>query len=240
MNAVHAAGPGRLARLPRRVDVTAERMVSVVEHDGLTIEVTASFQDHRLSVLVNGAKMGETTTAKEVIRGLTQGSTSSHEVRAWFEDAPKPLIETVSNPMMRFGGVGITVDGMPVENTLSDPWVHIREGRPAIWLFVVSFCVKAFLVTRLNVEIGPLMSALYGAGAALLGYFAITFNAKPKRGILTGLVLGAVDTLDSLAGLPARLSYGFSYQPLIFLGLRVLALVSLWNAIRHSSSTLRR
>lgn len=181
--------------------------------------------------------------AKEKEEAAFMGKTEKHTLTAWFESGSDSF-ELV--PMSQTG-IGMLIDGKPVESTLSDPEILGSGGRAGVWVFAVFLALKGIVQmfiasSQHDVATGVFNLFLYGLPAIALVVLGIVFKKVKKGALITALVIGSLETLDFIIGGVMQIvneattgSSGNSGVGLfIWGGLRIAALVWIVKGLRAS------
>ncbi len=170
-----------------------ESMIEIVRELG---------KSERLTVIVNGGELGTVTESKERKTLQYTDASGDHTLEVWFITAMTRipfLWNTVS-------GIGLLVDGNPVSNSLADPMVYIRDGKPVLWFYTVILFLKSILTGYHNYLIQYpfltvfLSAALYALPALFLMFFALSYRRKPRLALYAGMTIAALEMADFVWG----------------------------------------
>ena len=139
------------------------------------------------------------------------------------------------------GGAVAEVNGTPVEHTLSDPEVHINEGRNGILLLAFILVIKSAATVILHALDGaPLLPSVLIAAPSLititiLGLCVAIYRSLTIPALLTALIFGGLE----LVGYIATIAFGIltdgpkpSFMAVVWTLARLSALYLIFDALR--------
>jgi len=139
-------------------------------------------------------------------------------------------------------GLAITIDGIPVQNTMSDPIMNLDEGKIAIWGYIGLLSIKISLtyLIRSSIDSSSAFTTIlpYLLILVLLIYAGLTYPKNPKKSIWFGLILGSLETLDFISGIIIHQNFGS--VAILFLILRTSCLFALIRTIKTINRILIR
>jgi hypothetical protein len=194
-------------------------------------------------ITANGNDLLTLTKQKKRENALFMGKIEKHTVTAWFESGGGSFDLVPTSQW----GIGMLVDGKPVESTLADPEIAGGQGRAGVWVFACFLAIKAafqpaMALSRHDAATAAGQLFLYGIPALALICFGIMYKKARKAALITALVVGILESLDFIAGgamqMVAETTGGNAGNSgvslLIWGGLRIAALVWIIKGLRAS------
>jgi len=138
-------------------------------------------------------------------------------------------------------GLAITIDGIPVQNTIADPIKNLDEGKIALWGFIGLITLKTILAYLLGSALVSSSTALFTVFPYLfiivvLLFAGLTYPKNPRRSVWLGLIFGGLETIDFITGM--IIHQNFSGVPIIFFILRTSFLFALIRTIKTINQIL--
>ncbi len=213
----------------------SELVIIHLDESIIEISRTSRFSDP-LVVRLNGEAIDivEHNEKKEI---SFQNSTGNHLVSVWNARAKNFVFSNFISKK----GLAITIDNVPVQNTMADPIKNLDEGKIAIWGLVGLISLKIIISFVLNslAESSPIAFIVvlpYLPVLILLLYSGFVYAKNPRRAVLFGLVLGGLETIDFIAGIVLNHSVGGTV--LFFLLLRTSCLFALFRTLKTINKLL--
>jgi len=190
----------------------------------------------QMEVFHNGSLLGRINNHKTKSEYVVNQETSSVRITAWI----------YKGHFFEKKGVGIEVNGNPIQYTLADPESHIKKGLYGLYFLLFIFGLKSIATYYYTFKeyashiVAGLDSAIYFILFIIVLLGTIKYKTWTKFSIITGLILASSELI-------------FDYLLLLLLGMistnnmilailiRVYAIYVLFNALRwkqklHSKS----
>jgi len=134
-------------------------------------------------------------------------------------------------------GIGIEVDGIPVQHTVTAPEIHIENGRS--WLYVLVFILgfkSIWTYYTLFSEyashfVAGVSSTVYIVPFIIALIVAIKYKTWTTFAIYAGLILAVLEAVDFATGIPESANSGSSGF-VIWLFIRMGLLYAMFNAFK--------
>jgi len=188
-----------------------------------------------LEISHNGVSLGIISEKKTKFDFTINGETFPVKVTAWMNigNAFLSFFNSVNN------GIGIEVDGNPVQGTLADPEHHIKSGKGAYYLLLAILGLKS-IVTYYSIykeyssHLAAAISCAIYFVPLLVAVLALIFYSRwTTFAVYYGFILTILEFIDYLSGLPNAISTGINpVSLLIWIGLRVSILLLFFNAFK--------
>ena len=129
----------------------------------------------------------------------------------------------------KINGIGISVNGNPVENTLTDTEVYIKNGRSGFYVLMFFLGLKiALTYYQLFKEytshfVAIISCLIYFIPLIIIALFTIIYKKLTKISLIIGMVFSILEFLDYAVALPSNIISGSNGAMLLF-----------WIAIRIS------
>ncbi|MCK9426318.1 MAG: tetratricopeptide repeat protein [Ignavibacteriaceae bacterium] len=208
-----------------------EKEVFIVEYEGVTIEVfRTAKEDDPLTVYIDGNLTAQIyKNEKRTIEFYVKGTT--YKLYVWNARAKNFFF---SSFIFR-NGIAITIDDIPVKDTLADPLLNIAEGKVGIYIFLGLLLIKAVvwpIVRTINNQPQDAVGILFIYGTFALGILAavLIFKKNPQTGLWIGIIIGGLETVDFFYAVFA-FQHGQLLGPLIWGALRTGALVAMGRSL---------
>jgi hypothetical protein len=163
------------------------------------------------------------------------------KITAWIDAGNlfSSLIKTVIN------GVGIEVDGEPVQNTLTDPGFHIKNGKSGYYVLLFILLIKSIFAYYTAFKgseshsVAAISSSIYFASLVLALVFFINYVRWTKVSLYLGIILSVLEFVDYAIGIPSGISSGVNGASiLIWVILRIAALYLFFNALKWKNKQM--
>lgn len=164
----------------------------------------------------------------------------SHKLEVWYTRAKNFFFTNFFFKQ----GIAITIDGIPVQNTLADPILILDEGKVSLWIFFIILLLKGLIILQLSIkatsgfnpeQLGILI--IYLIPLLLILYAGLTFSKNPSRALWFGIVLGSIETLEVLVGMISTSSYDFIN--IFFIGLRISCITAMIRTLKSLKVLLK-
>jgi hypothetical protein len=200
----------------------------------------------KLEIMHNGSLLGTIDNPKAGFECVVNSETGPIKISAWINNR-----NSISAFLGKINGIGIEIDGKPVQYTLADPEIHIKNGRSGLYflLFVLGFkCIWTFssvFEKYTSYVIAGVSSAIYIIPLLIVLTAAVQYKNWTAFAIIAGIIFSLLEMLDYVTGIPAGISSGANGATfVIWILIRVSALYLLYNAWKwkrkqkkYSSST---
>jgi len=153
----------------------------------------------------------------------------SLKIVAWIDDG-----FSLASLLYKIKGIGIEVDGVPIQHTLAAPETHIKYGRIGLWVLLLFLGIYSLASYSDAFEdddpaiIAVIASAIYLIPFIITLIGIITYKSLTSFAIITGIVF----TIQELLKLPGSLDFGSIYIDCIMLYPRMIVLYALCNALK--------
>jgi len=144
-------------------------------------------------------------------------------------------------------GIGIEVDGVPVQHTVTAPEIHIENGRAGLYVLVFLLGFKsiwtyyALFSEYASHFVAGVSSTVYIVPFIIALIAAIKYKTWTTFAIYAGLILAVLEVVDFVSGIPESANSGSSGF-VIWLFVRAGMLYALFNAfkwrLRQKENTL--
>jgi hypothetical protein len=196
-----------------------------------------------LEIMHNGALLGFIEEQKTKFEFVANPEVNPVKITAWI-DAGNSFSSIIKS---MFKGVGIEVDGKPVQNTVTDPGFHIKNGRSGYSVLLFVFGVKSLFTYYTSFEeyasyfAAVISSAIYFVPFLLLLAAFINYARWTTFAIFAGLILSVLEFVDYIMGIPNSIRSGANgVSILIWMILRIMALYLLFNALKWKNKQKER
>jgi hypothetical protein len=187
-----------------------------------------------LEIMHNGSLLGTIDKQKTKFDFEVNSETNAVNITAWIDSG-----NSLSSIIGRINGVGIEVDGKPVQHTLADPETHIQQGRSGLYLLLFILGVKSIFTYYTALEqyashiVAGISFTIYFVPLLLVLTAAIKYKSWTTFAIITGMVLSVLETLDYAMGIPGSINAGTNgVTVLIWILIRISALYLFYNALK--------
>lgn len=195
----------------------------IIQFEGVVIQIirTTDFETP-IHIKIND-ELIDTVKSKEKKKVLFTTELGEHEIEVWNGRAKNFFFTN----FFRKDGVAITIDKIPVQNTLSDPMLIMSEGKVSLWFFFIILLMKGLLQPFFSdfQEVYLIGLIFYIVPALIMLLAALTFSRNPKRAIWIGLIIGILETIEF--GYSMFYIMDITYLTLFFLSFRVGCIVAL-------------
>ena len=197
-------------------DKKNKRTVYAFSVSGLSFEAHHyKMTKSRLEIFNNGTLLGTVDLKTPRAEYIVEAEPSPVKITAWIEVKAK-------------GGAGIEVDGKPVQHTIADPDVHIKNGKIALYFLLAILAIKTFSSFGSGEPGGGILCffmLLITVGAVIL------YKKLTKFAIITGLVLGGLEMIDFVTGIISIGGGGSKFVVIAWIFVRIAMLFNLINAL---------
>jgi len=158
--------------------------------------------------------------------------TTPLKITAWLYK--KPLITSFTGIP---SGIGIEVDGKPVQHTIASPETHINHGRGGLYvlLFLLIFktAVNYFSLYKEYEShlVSGIASLIYFIPFIFLLITTIKFKSWTTLALISGIIISALELIDFLLGIPGSIASGAnSGSFIVWIFIRICVLITLCGA----------
>jgi hypothetical protein len=190
-----------------------------------------------LEIIHNGCLLGTIDTQKTKFEYVANPETSPVKVTAWLDNG-----NSISSFIGKINGIGIEINGNPVQHTLADPETHIKGGRSGLYILLFILSIKS-IFTYYSAFKGYASHIV--AGISCMIYFipllfvlvaTIKYTRWTIFGLIVGSVLSLLEMIDYVMGIPDSISSGTNGASfLIWILIRISALYLFYNAWKWKS-----
>jgi hypothetical protein len=186
-----------------------------------------------LEIIHNDTSLGEIDTPNKKCEYTIDSETTPLTVKAWIDDRV-----STATYLGKPKGVGVEVNGRPVQHTVADPETHIKIGRAALGGLSILLTIKSALSYYI------LFNAFGSHYVALIGntvYFVpllltllitIKYKSWPTFSIITGIVISVLDMVDFLSAIPQTINSGRGGSFVVWIFIRIGIIYSLCVAFK--------
>lgn len=128
-------------------------------------------------------------------------------------------------------GIAITINDIPVENSLADPSKKIQEGKSGLFIFLFLIIGKIIFAFLFFDKIYPLPLIIFTLGVAAISFSIWYFNKNPKLALIIGFLFGFLETAEYIYSLSAMKKMPGIWIILLFIFLRFMALYNMGKSI---------
>jgi hypothetical protein len=122
-------------------------------------------------------------------------------------------------------GVGIEIDGSPIENTFTDPNTHIKAGKAWLIALLIVYALKGIILTFL---VDPIEGIGYIIPVLITLFFIMMYRKITKISLIGGISLAILELIDYVGGVILQFS---SQKPMLILTWIILRISITWNLI---------
>lgn len=209
----------------------SSKEVFIVKYAGMLIEIERNVNIYEpLKVRLDG-ELIETIPSKQNKEIEIKSVDGVHKLHVWNERADNRFFL----PIFAKDGVGIVIDGIPVQNSLADPVLKMKSTIITIWVLVALLFFKSFLAPLANIkEITEpeqfTFIFIYITFFILSLVAAVTFKSNPLRSVWLALLVTIIEIVDHSI---YYFTIETSFIALIHLGVRVLIFSQLVISLRN-------
>jgi len=184
-----------------------------------------------LVIMHNGSTLGIINEPKTKTEYAVNSETKPLKITAWIDNGI-----SIATFIGKVRGVGIEVDGRPVQGTVTDPEIHIKNGRPGLYVLSFLLILKSVMTyyNTFNVHASHVVAGIVGAIYFVPFLFALIVTIKYKTwttlAILTGIILSVLEMIDYVVGIPDIVRSGNAGVVIIWMIARISILYVLCNA----------
>ena len=176
-----------------------------------------------LTLLRNGTQIGIVETPNSRFPLSIDTEQGQKNITVWIEAGGSSWLTGKTT-----GGVGIEVDGKPVQNTLSDPSVHIKGGKTGLLIVLFLFALK----TIFHTFSGDMITAvLYLIPVFILLIAILKYQKWLKFALISGAALAIFEMIDFAVGV---FQSGFQVSFIFWFLFRLSGLVLIFTALKWS------
>ncbi|GHT80119.1 hypothetical protein FACS1894130_10740 [Spirochaetia bacterium] len=187
-----------------------------------------------LEIFQNGNQILAIDKPKEKRDCIVNFENNDIKIVAWMEQS-----SMIPGFVGKINGVGIEIDGIPVQSTLADPEVHLKNGRTGLYVLLAVLGLKTIMTYYNSFKA---YSSHIVAGIIALIYFIpliitlidiVKFMKWTLFAIISGLIISILEFADYLVGLPDSIKSGTNGMTLlIFILIRVSIIYLLFVALK--------
>ncbi|GBU28341.1 hypothetical protein R84B8_01899 [Treponema sp. R8-4-B8] len=192
-----------------------------------------------LEISHNGSSLGTIDNPKAKSEYTVNSETKPVKITAWIDNKL-----SLASFLGKVKGIGIEVDGRPVQNTVSDPETHINIGRSGLYILLFFLIIKSawtYYSSYKNYEyhiVSIISSSIYFIPFIYVLILTIKYKTWTTLAIISGVILTALEMIDYIIGIPASVtSTGSSF--VVWIIIRLSALYVLCNAFIWRRKQLR-
>ncbi|QQO10042.1 hypothetical protein [Breznakiella homolactica] len=166
---------------------------------------------------------------------IQKGSTPV-KITLWIENAAYSVF------IGKVNGIGIEVDGIPVQHTVTDPGTHIKNGRTALYALLFILAVKSLFTYFSTFSeysshlVAGISSTLYLIPLLLIAAAAVKYAQWTRFALIAGMVVSIIEMLDYILAVPGSIASGTNGMTMvIWIALRISVWCTLYNAFKWKS-----
>jgi hypothetical protein len=146
----------------------------------------------------------------------------------------------------KLNGVGVEVNGNPVQHTLADSEVYVKNGRSGFYILLLIFGLKsAFTYYQVFKEsashlISFISSFIYVIPLFIVILLTINYKRWTKFALITGAIIASLEFIDYALALPdtiSSMSASTSITLLLWAVIRVSVLCMFYNAFKMKKNS---
>lgn len=168
-------------------------------------------------IFVNGTFLGETEFENEIYTFVYSG-VEDIKIRIWIK----------KNKSTKICNIGITIDGIPVENSLSDPSKRIKRAIFFGNIFIIFLLlIKLFQSIVADIEF-QVYIIIFLISIQLISF--VFYKKKSKIPLITGIIIGYIEFIDYFVAINYFMkitNYDVQLPILAFLALLILRSMNL-------------
>lgn len=216
-----------------------EKEVYIIEYEGVTIEVLATSNlDEPLLLYIDGEQKAQISKENRIEIQFSAFN-KIHKIKVWNGRAKNFFFTN----FIFHEGIAITIDEIPVKNTLSDPIRNLKEGKVAIYIFLGLIVLGAIIVQLIKFPNGlqdtTITMITYGTLSILLLYAILIYSKSPRTALWIGLIIGSIETFDFIYSFFAM--HGKNFFSFFFGGsIRTGSLYAMYRSLKAINAILRR
>jgi len=224
-----------------------DTITSVVSKGNGNKEVTYSFQVNNdafkavylpgkkstLEIIHNDTSLGEIDAPNKKCEYTVNSETNPLTVTAWIDDRA-----SIATYLGKPKGVGVEVNGRPVQHTMADPETHIKIGRAALAGLLILLTIKSALSYNILFKafeshyVALIANTVYFIPLLLTVLITIKYKSWPTFSIITGIVISILDMADYLSAIPQLLKSGRGGSFVVWIFIRIGIIYSLCVALK--------
>jgi hypothetical protein len=185
-----------------------------------------------LEIIHNGVLLGVINDHKTKYDYIINPETNPIKVTAWIDNG-----NSFSAFMGKLKGVGIEIDGKPVQHTLADPETHIKNGRSGLYILLFILGFKCILTYYINFKeytshiVAGISAIVYFIPLIIALVATIQYVRWTTFAIITGIIFAFLELVDYAMGIPNSITSGTNGASLlIWILIRISALCMFYNA----------
>jgi hypothetical protein len=185
-----------------------------------------------LEITHNGVLLGTINNPKIKHDYIINQEANPTKITAWIDNG-----NSFSAFMGKLKGIGIEIDGKPVQHTLSDPETHIKNGRSGLYflLFILGFkCIWTYYINFKEYTshiVAGISTVVYFVPLIIVLVATIQYARWTTFAIITGIILAVLELFDYAMGIPNSITSGTNGASLlIWILIRISALCMFYNA----------
>jgi len=183
-----------------------------------------------LEITHNDSSLGTIDEPETRTEYTVNAETNPVKITAWIDSKL-----SLASFFGKVKGIGIEVDGRPVQNTVSDPETHINNGKSGLYILMFFLIIKSvwtYYSTYENFEnhlVSGIGSSVYFIPFIYALIVTIKYKSWTMLAIISGVILSALELIDYITGIPESIkTAGGSF--IIWLIIRLSVLYVLCNA----------
>lgn len=171
--------------------------------------------------------------AKVLVNGEILGASELDDVIYTFiytgEESIKVNIWTQNRNILSRNKIGMTIDGIPIENSLSDPRKKIKRATfMSNGFFLLMLLIKFFHMYYADLQYH---SIFYICLISILLISILLYKKKSKIPLLTGIIIGTIESIDFLIAIILLADFT-NYWSYFFLVVRISILRYMISAVK--------
>jgi hypothetical protein len=180
-----------------------------------------SGKQSKLEIIHNGTPLGTVDKPKAKSEYVLNEGENAVKITAWIEKGSFMSFTGSS------GGIGIEINGKPLQHTVADPEVHIKNGLTGLYFLLIVFVLKC--IFTLFTDGGIVGAILYLFPLAIVVVATIKYKSWTKFSIISGFVLAVLEMVEFMVGLIDGMG---NAGAVVWIFLRIAAIACLFNALK--------
>lgn len=210
----------------------SDKELFIINYEGSTFEIQRTSNIYEPVIIrLNGALL-DTIPSKQNKEIEFSTPAGKHKIQVWNERVENNLIPKIFVK----DGIAAVIDGIPVQNTLSDPITRFKTGKVFIWLLTALLFLKAFIIPltsqQLSLEGETRIFLFVNIILFILSLSAaLTFQLNPLRSVWIALLVSLLEFASYILAIVAIKQ--IDIVVILFTILRLAILASLIFSLRN-------
>jgi len=197
----------------------------VVDNDVFVANYFSGTSSQQMEIIHNDTLLGRVNIHKAKSEYVVNQEAKSLKVTMWID----------KGHFFQKKGVGIEVNGNPIQHTMADPEIHIKNGKYGLYFLLFIFSIKSIATYYYIFKeyashiVAGINSAIYFLLFIIVLLGTVKYKTWTKFSIITGLVLV---TSELVFDYLLSLLYGNASVNIWAILIRIYAIYVLYNAFR--------